>query len=167
MFPSLDTLSVWNKNGITAAVALHVAISEPLFYTLHRCFHGDYLFTHYHYLHHSSPVPQPLTGKIIEGNLICSLPMNIYLKSPFINQLMCANFAAGHATFLEHLLLTVVVAVPIIGSFMMGLGSIYLIYGYILLFDLLRYLGHSNVEIVPHQIFDAAPFFKYLLYTQT
>ncbi|KAH6818553.1 Fatty acid hydroxylase superfamily [Perilla frutescens var. frutescens] len=135
MFPTFETLSVWNKNGITAAIALHVAISEPLFYSLHRCFHGDYLFTRYHWLHHSSPVTQPLT--------------------------------AGNASFLEHLLLTVVVAVPIIGSFVIGHGSISLIYGYVLLFDFLRCLGHSNVEIIPHQIFDAAPFLRYLLYTPT
>lgn len=62
MCPSFETRTLWNKNGLTAALALHVAISEPLFYTLHRCFHGDYFFKNYHSLHHSSPVPQPLTG---------------------------------------------------------------------------------------------------------
>ncbi|KAL1532589.1 sterol desaturase [Salvia divinorum] len=85
MFPTFETLFVWNKNGLTSALVLHVAISEPLFYTSHRCFHGDFLFRHYHSLHHSSPVLQPLT--------------------------------AGNATFLEHLLLTAVVAVPILGTF--------------------------------------------------
>lgn len=64
-------------------------------------------------------------------------------------------------------MLTVVVAVPIIGTFAIGHGSIVLIYGYVLLFDFLRCLGHSNVEIIPHQIFDVAPFLKYLLYTPT
>lgn len=63
MFPTFETLPLWNKNGITAALVLHIAISEPLFYSIHKCFHGDYLFTHYHSLHHSSPVPQPYTGK--------------------------------------------------------------------------------------------------------
>ncbi|KAK6135617.1 hypothetical protein DH2020_030628 [Rehmannia glutinosa] len=99
MFPTFETLPLWNKRGITAALVLHVAISEPLFYSIHKCFHGNYLFTNYHSLHHSSPVPQAYT--------------------------------AGHATFLEHLLLTVVIGVPIIGSFVIGHGSIGLIYGYV------------------------------------
>ncbi|KAL0453841.1 UNVERIFIED_CONTAM: Very-long-chain aldehyde decarbonylase CER3 [Sesamum latifolium] len=135
IFPTSATLAVWNKTGITTAIALHVAISEPLFYTIHKSFHGNYLFTNYHSLHHSSPVPQPYT--------------------------------AGHATFLEHLFLTVVIGVPIIGSFAVGHGSIILIYGYVLVFDLLRCLGHSNVEIVPHQLFDLVPFLKYIIYTPT
>ncbi|XP_047945902.1 very-long-chain aldehyde decarbonylase CER3 [Salvia hispanica] len=135
MFPTFETPSLWSKNGLTAALVLHVAVSEPLFYTVHRCFHGEFLFTRYHSLHHSSPVPQPLT--------------------------------AGNATFLEHLLLAVVVAVPIIGTFAIGHGSISLIYAYVLVFDCLRCFGHSNVEFIPHQIFDAAPFLKYLLYTPT
>ncbi|KAK4404444.1 Very-long-chain aldehyde decarbonylase CER3 [Sesamum angolense] len=88
IFPTSATLAVWNKTGITTAVALHVAISEPLFYTIHKSFHGNYLFTNYHSLHHSSPVPQP-------------------------------------------------------------------------------YTGHSNVEIVPHQLFDLVPFLKYIIYTPT
>ncbi|KAG8372488.1 hypothetical protein BUALT_Bualt12G0071300 [Buddleja alternifolia] len=133
--PTFATLPLWNKNGITAALALHLAISEPLFYSIHKCFHGNYLFNNYHSLHHSSPVPQAYT--------------------------------AGHGTFLEHLLLTVVVGVPILGSFLIGHGSLSLIYGYVLVFDLLRCLGHSNVEIIPHQIFDAIPFLRYIIYTPT
>ncbi|KAL6525428.1 Very-long-chain aldehyde decarbonylase cer3 [Orobanche hederae] len=135
MFPCFETLPLWNKSGITSALVLHVAISEPLFYSMHKCFHGNYLFTHYHSLHHSSPVPQAYT--------------------------------AGHASFLEHLLLTVVIGAPIIGSFATGHGSISLAYGYVLVFDFLRCLGHSNVEIIPHRIFDAIPFLKYVLYTPT
>ncbi|KAL0316576.1 UNVERIFIED_CONTAM: Very-long-chain aldehyde decarbonylase CER3 [Sesamum radiatum] len=135
MFPTFETLPLWNKKGITAAIVLHVAISEPLFYSIHKCFHGNYLFTHYHSLHHSSAVPQA--------------------------------FTAGHATFLEHLLLTVVIGVPIMGSFLIGHGSLMLIYGYVLIFDLLRCLGHSNVEIFPYQIFNAIPFLRYILYTPT
>ncbi|KAL0345974.1 UNVERIFIED_CONTAM: Very-long-chain aldehyde decarbonylase CER3 [Sesamum radiatum] len=135
MFPTFENLPLWSKKGITAAIVLHVAISEPLFYSIHKCFHGNYLFTHYHSLHHSSAVPQAYT--------------------------------AGHATFLEHLLLTVVIGVPIIGSFLVGHGSLMLIYGYVLIFDLLRCLGHSNVEIVPYKIFDAIPFLRYILYTPT
>ncbi|KZV29589.1 protein ECERIFERUM 3 [Dorcoceras hygrometricum] len=135
MFPVFETMPLWNLEGITSAIALHIVISEPLYYSVHKCFHGDYLFTNYHSLHHSSPVPQAYT--------------------------------AGHGSFLEHLLLTILVGIPIIGSFLIGRGSLSLIYGYVLIFDLLRCLGHSNVEIIPHQIFEAIPFLKYVIYTPT
>ncbi|CAA0826889.1 Protein ECERIFERUM 3 [Striga hermonthica] len=135
MSPKFEALPLWNKGGFTAALVLHVAVSEPLFYSIHKCFHGNYLFTRYHALHHSSPVPQAYT--------------------------------AGHASFLEQLLLTVVIGVPIIGSFAVGRGSMSLIYAYVLVFDLLRCLGYSNVEIIPHRVFDAIPFLKYMIYTPT
>ncbi|XP_073018351.1 very-long-chain aldehyde decarbonylase CER3-like [Primulina eburnea] len=135
MFPIFETMPVWNKRGITSAIALHIAISEPLYYSVHKWFHGDYLFNSYHSLHHSSPVPQAYT--------------------------------AGHGTFLEQLLLTILIGIPVMGSFLIGCGSLSLIYGYILIFDLLRCLGHSNVEIIPHQIFEAIPFLKYVVYTPT
>lgn len=75
--------------------------------------------------------------------------------------------AAGHATFLEHLLLTVVIGIPIIGAFLIGYGSLSLIYGYVLIFDSLRCLGHSNAEIIPHQVFDVIPFLRYIILTPT
>ena len=75
--------------------------------------------------------------------------------------------AAGNATLLEQLVLTVVVGIPIIGSCLIGCGSITVFYGYVLAFDFLRCLGHCNVEIVPHQIFESFPFLRYLLYTPT
>lgn len=63
MFPFLQNLPSWNINGLFVALMLHVGISEPLYYWVHRKLHGDYLFTNYHSLHHSSLVPQPLTGE--------------------------------------------------------------------------------------------------------
>ncbi|CAA2961447.1 ECERIFERUM 3 [Olea europaea subsp. europaea] len=136
MFSDPETLGVWNKKGIIVVLMLHVAVSEPLYYYIHKCFHENkYLFTHYHAVHHSSPVPQVYT--------------------------------AGHATFLEHLFLTIVIGIPIIGSFVLGYGSLSLIYGYVLIFDTLRCLGHSNVEIIPHQIFDKIPLLRYVVYTPT
>lgn len=74
---------------------------------------------------------------------------------------------AGHATLLEHLILTAITGIPIIGASMIGLGSVSLLYAYVLGFDFLRCLGHSNVEIVPHQIFDKIPTLRYLMYTPT
>ncbi|XP_042001024.1 very-long-chain aldehyde decarbonylase CER3-like isoform X1 [Salvia splendens] len=135
MFPTIGEHHVWNKSGFITTILFHIAISEPVFYTIHKCFHGDYLFSHYHFLHHSSAVPQAYT--------------------------------AGHATFLEHLLLMMVIGIPIIGTFLIGYGSLSLIYCYVLTFDFLRCLGHSNVEIIPYQTFEAIPFLKYIILTPT
>ncbi|KAJ8528109.1 hypothetical protein K7X08_015560 [Anisodus acutangulus] len=76
-------------------------------------------------------------------------------------------FTAGHAIFLEQILLGAVIGVPILGSYLMGYGSVAMIYGYVLVFDFLRCLGHCNFEIIPHQLFLAFPFAKYILYTPT
>ncbi|KAG6737135.1 hypothetical protein POTOM_059867 [Populus tomentosa] len=133
--PFIDNVPLWNTKGFIAILTLHVGISEPLYYWVHRCFHKGYLFTQYHSTHHSSPVLHPYTG--------------------------------ADATFLEHLALSTVIGIPIIGSHMMGYGSRSMIYGYPLVFDFLRCLGHSNVEVVPHQLFETLPFLRYLLYTPT
>ncbi|GAV69387.1 FA_hydroxylase domain-containing protein/Wax2_C domain-containing protein [Cephalotus follicularis] len=135
IFPCFENLPLWNTKGSITLLFLHVTVSEPLYYWAHRQFHKDLLFTHYHSLHHSSPVPQALT--------------------------------AGHATFLEHIVLSTVIGIPILGCSLMGYGSIIIIYGYVLTFDFLRCLGHCNVEVVPHQIFESLPFLKYLVYTPT
>ncbi|XP_004507787.1 very-long-chain aldehyde decarbonylase CER3 [Cicer arietinum] len=135
VFPFLQHLPLWNAKGLIAALVLHVGVSEPLYYWVHKKFHEDYLFTHYHSLHHSSPVPTPLT--------------------------------AENATLLEHVILTVVIGIPIIGASMMGYGSGSLVYSYVLIFDFLRCLGHCNVEIVPHKLFEAFPFLRYVIYTPT
>ncbi|GLT80438.1 hypothetical protein SLA2020_518770 [Shorea laevis] len=135
IFPSFHDIPVWNTKGLLLLLLLHVTISEPLFYWVHRYLHENYFFTHYHSLHHSSPVLHP--------------------------------FTAGNATLLEQLILTLVLGIPIIGSSLMGYGSTSLVYGYILVFDFLRCLGHCNVEIVPHEIFEKLPFLRYLIYTPT
>ncbi|KAK4604919.1 hypothetical protein RGQ29_013119 [Quercus rubra] len=136
MFPFVENLPLWNIKGFIAVLTLHMAVSEPLYYWVHRHFHGNHhLFNLYHSFHHSSPVPQV--------------------------------FTAGNATFLEHLILTVIIGIPILGASLMGYASISMIYGYVLVFDFLRCLGHCNVEVVPHQIFETIPFLRYLLYTPT
>ncbi|CAL0307050.1 unnamed protein product [Lupinus luteus] len=135
MFPFLQHLPLWNLKGLIVVLILHVGISEPLYYWVHRKFHSDYLFLNYHSLHHSSPIP--------------------------------AAFTAGNATFLEHLILMGVIGIPILGACVMGYGSRSLIYGYVLIFDFLRCLGHCNVEIVPHKLFESFPFLRYVLYTPT
>lgn len=136
IFPSLQNLPLWNLKGLITVIILHVGVSEPLYYFVHRFLHRvDFLFQNYHSLHHSSPVPHP--------------------------------FTAGNATFLENLVLSVVIGIPIIGASLLGYGSLGLIFGYISIFDFLRCLGHCNVEVVPHTVFEAVPVLRYLLYTPT
>ena len=66
IFPSLQNLPLWNLKGLITVIILHVGVSEPLYYFVHRFLHRvDFLFQNYHSLHHSSPVPHPFTGKYI------------------------------------------------------------------------------------------------------
>ncbi|CAH2069594.1 unnamed protein product [Thlaspi arvense] len=74
---------------------------------------------------------------------------------------------AGNATFLENLILCVIAGVPLIGSCLLGVGSISLIYGYAIMFDFMRCLGHCNVEIFSHKLFETLPILRYLIYTPT
>ncbi|KAK4757717.1 hypothetical protein SAY87_019018 [Trapa incisa] len=136
-FPSLQGLPLWNTGGLITALVLHMGVSEPLYYWIHRCTHAQQaLFRDYHSLHHGSPVPQPST--------------------------------AGNATFLEHLILTAVMGVPMLGPcLLLKNGSLGLIYCYITTFDSLRCLGHCNIEVIPHQLFQAFPFLRHLIYTPT
>ncbi|KAJ8501302.1 hypothetical protein OPV22_011854 [Ensete ventricosum] len=133
--PSLEEMPLLELKGCVIALVLHVVVSEPLFYMAHRCFHRGYLFTHYHSIHHSSPVPQPIT--------------------------------AGFGTPLEHLVLSAAMAAPLLGAFATGHGSASLAYGYVLVFDFLRCMGYSNVEVLPSWLFEALPVLRYILYSPT
>ncbi|XP_077238230.1 very-long-chain aldehyde decarbonylase CER3-like [Tasmannia lanceolata] len=134
-FPIFGNLPLWNWRGCIFALFLHMGVSEPLYYQIHKLLHTDYFFSHYHSLHHSSAVPQP--------------------------------FTAGNATLLEHLILTLITGIPILGAILVGSGSISMIYSYFFIFDMLRSMGHSNVEVLPHGLFQSFPFMKYLIYTST
>ncbi|MCO5570047.1 hypothetical protein L7F22_023761 [Adiantum nelumboides] len=72
---------------------------------------------------------------------------------------------AGTATLLEHLLLTAVMALPLAGVVAGGVASIGLLYAYVLGFDFIRYMIHSNVEVVPLWPFEQLPYLHYLLVT--
>ncbi|GER48542.1 fatty acid hydroxylase superfamily [Striga asiatica] len=116
-FPNLlANLPMWDTKGVLCCLLLHIGISEPLYYWMHRLLHSSVLFSHYHWLHHSSKVLNP--------------------------------FTAGHATFFEHLLLCVVIGIPTLGTSFIGYGSISQMYGYILVFDFLRYhsLHHMDMK---------------------
>ncbi|KAL0441781.1 UNVERIFIED_CONTAM: Very-long-chain aldehyde decarbonylase CER3 [Sesamum radiatum] len=134
-FPFLANLPIWDLRGVLICLILHIGISEPLYYWMHRLLHFPSLFQKYHWLHHSSKVISP--------------------------------FTAGHASFLERLLLCVVIGIPTLGTAFTGHGSVGLIYSYLLVFDFLRCLGHSNVEVLPGSLFQAIPLLKYLIYTPT
>ncbi|XP_011073241.1 protein ECERIFERUM 3-like isoform X1 [Sesamum indicum] len=134
-FPLLANLPIWDLRGVLICLILHIGISEPLYYWMHRLLHFPSLFRKYHWLHHSSKVISP--------------------------------FTAGHASFLERLLLCVVIGIPTLGTAFIGHGSVGLIYCYLLVFDFLLCLGHSNVEVLPGSLFQAIPLLKYLIYTPT
>lgn len=72
---------------------------------------------------------------------------------------------AGFGTPLESLLLTLAMGAPIAGAFLVGHGSLGLVYGHAFVFDYLRAMGYSNVEIVSPRVFDAFPPLRYILYT--
>lgn len=135
VFPSLRQLPLWDARGAVVVLFLHVGLSEPLFYWAHRALHSSFLFHHYHFLHHSSKVPQ--------------------------------SFTASFATPLEHLILGVAMGLPLLGACSLGTASAGLAYGYILLFDCLRCMGHSNVEVFPSQLFQSLPLLRYLIYSPT
>ncbi|XP_059291590.1 very-long-chain aldehyde decarbonylase CER3-like isoform X1 [Lycium ferocissimum] len=131
-FPSLANIPLWDVRGVISCIILHIVISEPLFYWLHRLLHSPLLFPLYHWQHHESKITHP--------------------------------FTAGHATFLEHLLLCVVEGIPTLGTAFIGYGSISVMYVYVLAFDFLRCLGHSNVEIFPHGLYQRVPLLRYVIY---
>ncbi|CAL5039720.1 unnamed protein product [Urochloa decumbens] len=74
---------------------------------------------------------------------------------------------AGFGTPLEALILTAAVGAPLAGAFAAGAGSVSLVYGHVLLFDYLRCMGYSNVEVISHRAFAAVPALRYLIYTPT
>eukprot|EP00250_Pteridium_aquilinum_P008052 c17630_g1_i1 orf=480-2333(+) len=72
---------------------------------------------------------------------------------------------AGSSTFLEQVVMAMVMGVPLLGGSWLGGGSLVNLYVYLLLFEFLRALGHSNVEVMPLSLFRTFPLLKYLLYT--
>ncbi|KAI3929737.1 hypothetical protein MKX01_025905 [Papaver californicum] len=136
-FDEYNKLPTWSSSGFFITILLHVGISEPLYYFLHRyLFHNDYFFSQYHSHHH---------------------------KSSSVTQ----SFTAGSGTFLEHIILSMIIAIPIMGPLTFGFGSKSMIFGYVLMFDFLRGFGHCNVEVVPKWIFEFFPFLRYIIYTPT
>lgn len=72
---------------------------------------------------------------------------------------------AGSGTFLEHLLLTAVMALPLVGVMAAGVASLAIFYLYVLGFDFMRFLIHSNVEVVPLWPFQCFSFLRFLFIT--
>ncbi|KAH8957646.1 hypothetical protein BDL97_07G103400 [Sphagnum fallax] len=68
-------------------------------------------------------------------------------------------------TMLEQVLQTGLIGVAMVGTVMLGGGSISMIYIYLLAFDSLKCMGHCNCEFIPATLFQLFPIAKYLLYT--
>lgn len=60
--PFFTNLPLWNWKGCIYALILHMGVSEPLYYWMHKRLHTGYLFTHYHSMHHASTVTHSFTG---------------------------------------------------------------------------------------------------------
>ncbi|CAO2206876.1 unnamed protein product [Urochloa humidicola] len=87
-FPSLRHLPLWDARGAAVALLLHVAVTEPLFYLLHRALHRGRLFSDYHSLHHSSKILQPSTAGF-------ATPLEILAISVLMAAPVTAACAAG------------------------------------------------------------------------
>ncbi|KAK8934730.1 Protein ECERIFERUM 3 [Platanthera zijinensis] len=61
--------------------------------------------------------------------------------------MLLSSSSAGHGTPLEHLVMSLAMMVPLLGASFVGAGSVGLYYAYVLFFDFLRCMGHSNVEV--------------------
>lgn len=68
--------------------------------------------------------------------------------------------------FAEHIMYTVVFAIPLLGPFFMGGASISMFYVYLIGFDIMNSIGHCNWEFFPRW-FMSIPGMKYLIYTPT
>lgn len=117
----------------------------------------------------SSRITTPFTT-----HLLFHIPWLVIIISSIKNLFLahCNNIfdlldAAGNATLLENLILCVVAGVPLIGSCLFGVGSLSVIYGYAVMFDFMRCLGHCNVEVFSHKLFETLPILRYLIYTPT
>ncbi|XP_031478997.1 very-long-chain aldehyde decarbonylase CER3-like isoform X2 [Nymphaea colorata] len=75
------------------------------------------------------------------------------------------SYTAGTASFLEHLVMGFLMGIPMLGAAWMGGGSVTMFYGYVLVFDFLRCMGHCNVEVMPVSLFDHMPVLRYLIYS--
>lgn len=75
--------------------------------------------------------------------------------------------SAGTSTFLEHVVMTALMAIPFVVVFYLGLPSIGMFYMYILGYDFLKTMIHSNVEVMPLWPYQLFPLFKYFLITPT
>eukprot|EP01018_Ginkgo_biloba_P039719 Gb_32154 [translate_table: standard] len=72
---------------------------------------------------------------------------------------------AGTTSFLEQLVAVSSMEIPILGVARMNEASIGMLYIYLLGFDFIKFMIHSNVEVVPLWLFSIFPFLKYLLIT--
>ncbi|KAK8919419.1 Protein ECERIFERUM 3 [Platanthera zijinensis] len=110
-------------------------------------------------------VSEPLfywTHRAFHSEQLFSRYHTLHHASPIPN-----SFTAGQGTPLEHLVMSLAMMVPLLGASFVGAGSVGLYYAYVLLFDFLRCMGHSNVEVFPGGLFEAFPFLRYLIYTPT
>lgn len=72
---------------------------------------------------------------------------------------------AGTTSFLEQLVMVSLMGIPIFGVVLMGEGSVGMFFVYFLGFGFMKFMIHSNAEVVPLWFFRTFPPLKYLLVT--
>ncbi|XP_078427821.1 very-long-chain aldehyde decarbonylase GL1-4-like [Wolffia australiana] len=69
--------------------------------------------------------------------------------------------------FIEEFVYFLLFAIPLLGTVLVGCGSVITLTGYIMYIDFMNYMGHCNFELVPQWFFRVFPPLKYLMYTPT
>ncbi|XP_047329766.1 very-long-chain aldehyde decarbonylase CER1-like [Impatiens glandulifera] len=67
--------------------------------------------------------------------------------------------------FIEEVSYFLLFAIPMMGTVLMGIGSITGLFGYITYIDFMNNMGHCNFEFIPKWLFSVLPPLKYLMYT--
>ena len=61
--PRATHMPFWRADGVVITIPLHMGPTEFLYYLFLRALHHQYLYSRYHYHHHSSIVTEPITCK--------------------------------------------------------------------------------------------------------
>ncbi|KAI6702911.1 hypothetical protein NL676_012047 [Syzygium grande] len=73
-------LLVWRSDGVITTILLHVRPVEFLYYWLHRALHHHYLYSRYHFLHHSSIVTKMMIDTDLRGAGSLGGPQHLRLR---------------------------------------------------------------------------------------
>ncbi|KAH9627501.1 hypothetical protein KSS87_006192 [Heliosperma pusillum] len=61
---STRNMALWRSDGVLLMFLMHAGPVEFLYYWLHRALHHHFLFSRYHFIHHSFIVTEPITSVV-------------------------------------------------------------------------------------------------------